>query len=124
MDAGMLANQSQSKIKTFQQAIDDNLIKLDEFTYEEKIAIVDNTLCNLVTWLDGASLAQTLFTNLYLHDPAVIKDEYMKCFSIAILKITELMRNKILSACCYEEVGLVFFWNYYKNTLKQLKIQR
>lgn len=57
-----------------------------------------------VTWLDGASLAQTLFTNLYLHDPNLVEDNYLKCFSIAILKITDWMRNKILSAAVYEEV--------------------
>jgi hypothetical protein len=103
MDAGMISNQSQSKIKSFQQAIDDSLIKCDQFTLEEKMAIVDATLSNLITWLDGASLAQTLFTNLYLHDPSQIKDEYLRVFSVAILKITDSMRNKILAADCYEE---------------------
>ena len=61
--------------------------------------------CLQITWLDGASLAQTLFTNLYLHDPNLVKDEYIKCFSVAILKITDWMRNKILVADCYEEVN-------------------
>ena len=103
MDAGMLLNQTTSKIKSFQQAINDKLIKIDEITFEEKLAIVDNTLCNLTTWLDGASLAQTLFTNLYLHDPNFIQDNYIKCFSVAILKITNLMRNKIITAGVFEE---------------------
>lgn len=57
-----------------------------------------------MTWLDGASLAQTLFTNLYLHDPNLIQDAYMKYFSIAMLKIVDSMRNKILSAQVFEEV--------------------
>ena len=53
--------------------------------------------------MDGASLAQTLFTNLYLHDPNLIQDNYIKCFSVAILKITNLMRNKIITAGVFEE---------------------
>ena len=48
MDAGMIANQSQTKIKSFKQAVEENLLKVDNFSCEEKIAIVDNTLCNLV----------------------------------------------------------------------------
>lgn len=103
MDAGMLENQSKSKIKSFKQAIENNLVKVDNITFEDKIAIVDNTLSNLVTWLDGASLAQSLFSNLYLHDPSLIEDNYIKTFSIAILKITDWMRNKITSASVYEE---------------------
>jgi hypothetical protein len=103
MDAGMVSNQTSSKIKSLQQAIDDKLLKLDDFSFEERLAIIDNTLCNLITWLDGASLAQTLFTNLYLHDPNLVQDNYVKCFSIAILKITDLMRNKIIAAGVFEE---------------------
>jgi N-alpha-acetyltransferase 35, NatC auxiliary subunit len=67
------------------------------------MSIVDNTLRNLFTWIDGGSLAQTLFTNLYLHQPNSIVDNYIKTFSIGILKITELIRNIILSAGTYEE---------------------
>lgn len=103
MDAGMLSNQSQAKIKSFSQAVQDNLIKLDNFTQEEKLAIVDNTLCNLTTWLDGASLAQTLFTNIYFHEPELIEDSYMKYFTIAMLKIVDWMRGKILTAAVFEE---------------------
>lgn len=48
MDAGMMENQAQTKIKSFKQAVDDKLVKVDNFEMSEKIAIVDNTLCNLV----------------------------------------------------------------------------
>jgi hypothetical protein len=82
----------------------DKLIKLDEFTPEEKLSIIDNTFCNLVTWLDGASLAQTLFTSVYFHDPGLIVDPYMKFFTVAMMKIVDFMRNKILTASVFEEV--------------------
>ena len=48
MDAGMMENQAQTKIKSFKQAVEDKLVKINNFDMEEKIAIVDNTLCNLV----------------------------------------------------------------------------
>lgn len=48
MDAGMMENQAQTKIKSFKQAVEDKLVKINNFDMEEKIAIVDNALCNLV----------------------------------------------------------------------------
>lgn len=48
MDAGMMENQSQHKIKSFKQAIDYKIVKVNNFELEEKVAIVDNTICNLV----------------------------------------------------------------------------
>jgi hypothetical protein len=49
MDAGMIENQAQTKIKSLKQAIDEKLVKIDSsLEMEEKVAIVDNTLCNLV----------------------------------------------------------------------------
>ena len=78
-------------------------MKVSDFTFEEKIAIVDNTLCNLVTWLDGSSLAQTLFTNLYLHEPSLVDDQFIRVFAIATLKLIELIRNKIVASATFEE---------------------
>ena len=60
------------------------------------------------TWLDGASLAQTLFTNLYFHDPNLIEDSFMKYFTIGMLKIVDWMRGKILNAAVFEEVYFNF----------------
>lgn len=54
---------------------------------------MDSTLACVVSWLEGHSLAQTVFTNLYLHKPHQIEDRPMKAFSIAILKIIELIRS-------------------------------
>ena len=64
MDAGMIANQSQTKIKSFKQAVEENLIKIDNFSCEEKIAIVDNTLCNLVKTFNNLELVLSEFKNV------------------------------------------------------------
>lgn len=66
---------------------------MTDFTHEETIGIMDTTLCCLVTWLEGHSLAQTLLTNLYLHNPTTIIDKYMSTFCIAILKLVDVIEE-------------------------------
>lgn len=143
MDAGMTQNQTQSKIKSIEAGIEvgskfskisknilklkkkNKLLKTDDFTIEEKLAIVDITLRDLVTWLDGSSLAQTLFTNLYLHEPNILQDLYMKNFTIAILKIVDRMRNKISTSGTFEEVfifGVFFFFNLKKGRFSTIEL--
>ena len=61
-----------------------------------------------VTWLEGHSLAQTVFTNLYLHDPSLIDDRCLKAFSICMLKIVDLIRDRINRAGVFEEVSVIF----------------
>ena len=36
---------------------------------EDLIGIIDESLSSLVAWLEGHSLVQTVFTNLYTHEP-------------------------------------------------------
>ena len=57
-----------------------------------------------MTWLEGHSLAQTVFTNLYLHNPYIINDRCLKAFSIVMLKIVDVIRERINRAGCFEEV--------------------
>lgn len=57
----------------------------------------------LVSWLDGHSLAQTLFTCLYLHQPNQIEDKYLQSFSIAMLKLVNIIRKFVTGARVYEE---------------------
>ncbi|WAR00409.1 NAA35-like protein [Mya arenaria] len=78
MDAGMMCNQIKRKVLTLPQAIE-------------------------VTWLEGHSLAQTVFTNLYLHDPSLIEDRTMRAFSVCMLKIVDLIRDRINRSGVYEE---------------------
>ncbi|XP_077297193.1 N-alpha-acetyltransferase 35 isoform X2 [Arctopsyche grandis] len=103
MDAGMHCNRGTTKPLTFQQAVESKKLKLEDLTSSELIGIVDATLSCIVSWLEGHSLAQTVFTNLYLHQPLAIKDKTLKAFCIAIYKILDLIRNYINSAQVYEE---------------------
>lgn len=70
-----------------------NKLKLDEFTFEELIGITDTTLSCLVTWLEGHSLAQTVFTNLYLHKPTAINNKYLKAISVVTLKQIDVIEE-------------------------------
>jgi len=63
-----------------------------------------------VTWLEGHSLAQTVFTNLYLHDPNLIEDRPLKAFSVCMLKTVDLIKDRINRAGVYEEVQYSKFW--------------
>lgn len=68
-------------------------LKLSGLTVSEQISIIDVTLACLVSWLEGHSLAQTVFTNLYFQKPYEIKDAPLKAFCICIYKIIEAIRD-------------------------------
>lgn len=68
-------------------------LKLQDLSLAEEIGIIDSTLSCLVSWLEGHSLAQTVFTNLYLHKPHHIEDRVMKAFSISIFKIVDIIKD-------------------------------
>ncbi|KAG2466283.1 NAA35 acetyltransferase, partial [Polypterus senegalus] len=78
MDAGMIGNQVNRKVLSFEQAIK-------------------------ITWLEGHSLAQTVFTCLYVHNPDEIEDPAMKAFALGILKICDIAREKVNKAAVFEE---------------------
>ncbi|KAJ8304627.1 hypothetical protein KUTeg_018210 [Tegillarca granosa] len=69
MDAGMMCNQIHRKAKK---------VKIKNLEIPEVIGIIDATVACMVTWLEGHSLAQTVFTNLYLHNPYIIEDRNVR----------------------------------------------
>ena len=103
MDAGMLCNRGNSKPCTFTQAVDSGALKLDNLTPSEVIGIIDSTYACIVSWLEGHSLVQTVFTNLYLHQPSQIVDKPLKTFCYAVYKIIEIIKYCINKALVFEE---------------------
>nr|KAF7417202.1 hypothetical protein H0235_011733 [Vespula pensylvanica] len=103
MDAGMLCNRGNSKPCTFIQAVETGAIKLDNLIPAEVIGIIDSTYSCIVSWLEGHSLAQTVFTNLYLHQPSMIMDKPLKTFCYAVYKIIEVIKDCINKALVFEE---------------------
>uniref|UniRef100_A0A8C4RWM9 N-alpha-acetyltransferase 35, NatC auxiliary subunit n=1 Tax=Erpetoichthys calabaricus TaxID=27687 RepID=A0A8C4RWM9_ERPCA len=103
MDAGMIGNQVNRKVLSFEQAIKDGAIKIKDLNLPELIGIIDTCFCCLITWLEGHSLAQTVFTCLYVHNPDEIEDPAMKAFALGILKICDIAREKVNKAAVFEE---------------------
>lgn len=70
-------------------------LKIDALDPSELIGIMDATMACIVSWLEGHSLAQTVFTNLYLHQPHSIQDKMLKAYCIAIYKLLDCIKDCI-----------------------------
>lgn len=103
MDAGMVCNKSAKGPLSFQEAVTTGHLLLDRVEPELMIGIVDESLGCLVTWLEGHSLVQTVFTNLYLHQPEKIVEPTMRAFSYSLLKLVEVLKELISLGSVYEE---------------------
>lgn len=101
MDIGMI--DEKEKALTFEAAIKTGQLKLDNLECDELIGIFDALFSCLVSWLEGHSPAQTIFTCLYLHDTTHIQDKYLLSYCNGILKLTGVIRKFITSARVYEE---------------------
>ncbi|XP_054724414.1 N-alpha-acetyltransferase 35, NatC auxiliary subunit-like [Uloborus diversus] len=103
MDAGMMCNRGSKKVLNFDQALKAGKLKIRDLTVNEQIGIIDATLACLVTWLEGHSLAQTVFTNLYLQKPHQVEDKIIHAFSIHTLKLLDVIREFVNKAAVFEE---------------------
>jgi len=65
------------------------------------------TFLSQATWLEGHSLAQTVFINLYLHDPSQVNDRTLRTFCVCFLKLVDCIRDRINRAGVFEEVGFL-----------------
>ncbi|XP_068626946.1 N-alpha-acetyltransferase 35, NatC auxiliary subunit isoform X2 [Battus philenor] len=103
MDAGMLCNRGNPKPLNFQQAVACGKLKIDDLEPNEVIGVIDATMACIVSWLEGHSLAQTVFTNLYLHQPHSILNKTLKAYCIAVYKLLDCIRDCINKAQVFEE---------------------
>ena len=95
MDAALQWKNFPSYPKVSKEALSKGLVKLDGHTTAELIGVVDEVYASMVTWLEGHTLAQTVFTCLYLHENTAIEDLGLRSFSQAVIKIVEHMRDCI-----------------------------
>uniref|UniRef100_H3DED3 N-alpha-acetyltransferase 35, NatC auxiliary subunit n=1 Tax=Tetraodon nigroviridis TaxID=99883 RepID=H3DED3_TETNG len=84
-------------------SIKEGAIKVKDLSFPELIGIIDTCFCCLITWLEGHSLAQTVFTCLYVHNPDLIEEPALKAFALGILKVCDIAREKINKAAVFEE---------------------
>lgn len=95
MDAGMCCNKNSEPPLTFETAVEQQRLKLADLTAAEFIGVADGCFSCMVSWLEGHSSAQTLFTCLYLHQPHQIKDRSLRAFCVGMRKLVQVMRNII-----------------------------
>ncbi|KAH1010452.1 hypothetical protein HUJ05_004747 [Dendroctonus ponderosae] len=103
MDAGMLCNRGARKITSFEQAVADGLLPLNDLPPPTLLGIIDGTLARLVSWLEGHSLAQTVFTCLYLHRPYAPQDRALKVFCLSVYKLLDVIKDLLHKAMVFEE---------------------
>ncbi|XP_050670988.1 N-alpha-acetyltransferase 35, NatC auxiliary subunit isoform X2 [Leptidea sinapis] len=103
MDAGMLCNRGNPKPLNFQQALACGKLKVDDLEPGEIIGVIDATMACIVSWLEGHSLAQTVLTNIYLHQPHLIGNKTLKAYCIAVYKLLDCIRDCINKAQVFEE---------------------
>uniref|UniRef100_A0A914WPD1 Protein MAK10 homolog n=1 Tax=Plectus sambesii TaxID=2011161 RepID=A0A914WPD1_9BILA len=100
MDAGMIRV---DRPVGFEGAVDNGSLRISAMPHDELIATMDASFSGLVTWLEGHSLAQTVFTNLCLHRPAAIKDQSLHAFCAGILRLVAMFKRIIETAAVFEE---------------------
>lgn len=103
MDAGLISHLAARKHQSVDEAIESGQLKMSDFTSRELVCIMDGTLRCLVTWMDGYSLAQTIFVNMYAHKPYDIEDRNLKAFTLGILKLVDVIHEVVQQASVYEE---------------------
>jgi hypothetical protein len=103
MDAGMRCNRQERKPHTFRSGVAAGHVNLSALRPSEHVGVMDSTLACLVTWFEGHSLAQTVFTNLYLHNVPEIEDPVAKSFSVVVLKLISLVKDFVQKGSVYEE---------------------
>ncbi|XP_065837234.1 N-alpha-acetyltransferase 35, NatC auxiliary subunit-like [Oscarella lobularis] len=126
MDSNVECNRVKRKVLSFKSAVEAKAVKVDDFSTEEIIGIMDELLACLATWLDGQCLAQTVFTCLYLHDVSLIEDPGLKAFCIGIVRIAAYLRDAIFRAAVHEEEDqqtVATGFNFLEKEISDTKIQ-
>merc|ERR1719450_773381 len=107
MDAGMLCNRATSIPTTWQEMVDGGHVSASGLAGDldpvHVSQMIDQSLACLVTWLEGHSLAQTVMTNLYLHNIQKLECIVIKSVSIVTLKLVDIIKNIIGKAGVFEE---------------------
>ncbi|XP_078490210.1 LOW QUALITY PROTEIN: N-alpha-acetyltransferase 35, NatC auxiliary subunit-like [Ciona intestinalis] len=124
MDAGMLGGQAKRQVSSFKERIAEGSIKLNNLTPCELISVMDVCQTCILSWLEGQSLAQTVFTCLYLHETDLIQDRILKAYCIGVLKLCHLIKEKVFKANVFEEEDFQTLTYGFKfaNSLTQMRV--
>ena len=67
------------------------------------VEIIDTVLRSVVTFLEGSSLAQTVFTCTFLHTPANILNSSLRVACLGLLRVLDKCIEMLNTAAVFEE---------------------
>ena len=88
---------------SLKEALKEGFVQSDGHSNRVLIGIFDEILACMATWLEGHTLAQTVFTCLYVLDTSVAENVMLRAYTIAIVKVIEFMRKSIFQGWVYGE---------------------
>ena len=78
-------------------------LKMSGHSIPKLVGIFDEILCHITSWLNGNTLAQTVYTCFYLLEPTKVEDLHLRAFSLCFSKMTQHLRRVIASSKVYAE---------------------
>ena len=103
MDASMHCVSFRRYPRSVAEAAEKGVLQLDRHTHPKLIGIFDEVLTRLATWLNGFTLAQTVFSCLYLLETDLSTSSLLRSFSVGIVKMVDYMREFICRGAVYSE---------------------
>ena len=114
MDASMHWTSFKGYPRTVSEAIARGLLQLEGHTPAQVIGIFDEILACIATWLGGHTLAQTVFSCMYLLETDRVEALHLRSFSMAVVKVVEYMREYICRGGVFfedDQQGMCFGFN-------------
>ncbi|KAL6075628.1 N-alpha-acetyltransferase 35 NatC auxiliary subunit [Balamuthia mandrillaris] len=83
------------------------LLPQTELSIPQVLFVVDRLLGCEATWYSGFSLAQTVLTCLYMHEPHSIPNKWLRIYCTALMKSCDVVRTLVMMGDIYEEEDFV-----------------
>ena len=99
---------------SLEEAVTKGILKYDNHSPQDLVGIIDEIFACVATWLKGHTLAQTVFTSMYLLDIESITNIHLRAFAQGIIKTVEYMRACICMGRVFSEddqQGVCFGFN-------------
>ncbi|BHF73952.1 N-alpha-acetyltransferase 35 NatC auxiliary subunit [Sparganum proliferum] len=101
MDVGM---QKDRRVLYLHEAVESGFLSFAVFSDQTiLLGVIDELLASFVNWITGDSLAQTVYTCMYMHCIPFIHDPYLSAFCEAFRRCILKTRDLILESPVFEE---------------------
>lgn len=103
MDASLQWSTFRDYPRTVLEAAERGILKFSGHEPRELVGIFDEVFACVATWLEGHTLAQTVFTCMYLLDTSAIEGICLRAFSQGIVKTVDYMKSCICQGRVFAE---------------------